>query len=478
MKNNNNFKELHTTSGHNNNHNKNDKSSNNKTAGKPELSKKQRACDNCRVKKIKCDGQQRSQDGEKCTNCETSDITCTFIRPPIPKGPPKGYVESLENRNNQLESLIQRLNPGYDWAKEVGPPINISNFNLKESNKRKDPNSDIRIPITQSNPEEAANSESDNSDIDELEDKMRCMYMDDSVPILKRYYGLSSAAMLSNLAMDYGSSNQTNEIYNSYFRDDYWQDEKWMTEEKSLHNNLPILQTDYPPHELLNHLIDSYFINVNCTFPLLHKPTIIDNLNTKKFQSEFAGVILLVCAIGSQHSDDPRVLSSRNDPRFAGENFYHIYKLKCQRKSMLASPSIEEIQSLILTQIYFQGSTPMCKGSWSLNGTAISLIQDVGYHRIHTVRHDLLFNEFRKRVFYCSYILDVSLSSMFGRHTILNEDCFDVGLPSFLPDEIGKNDISIKYFKELIKLYSIHSEVIKILVSIMFFDLSNILDHY
>ena len=435
-------------------------------------SKKQRACDNCRVRKIKCDGPQRSQEGLKCTGCESSNKDCTYVKPAVPKTYiSKGYSEALENRIERLEALIQKLNPGYDYIKEIGPPISTLTFKNNESNKRKGPESDETIPTSHSQSQTAVNNECDDPDVDELEEKMRCFFLGNPNPDLNRYFGSSSSSMLLTVANHYSNNNKSkSEPYDKdLLRHDFWQDSELVAEEKSLNNNLPLFPQDFPENDLLEHLVESYFNNVNYTFPLLHKPTFLENLKSKKFQWDFSGVVLLICAIGSQYSDDARVLSDKKDPRFAGENFYKTFKLKCFRKSLFSSPSIEEIQSLILLQVYFQSMSPHSKAGWSINGYAIALCEDVGFHRQCIAVYDNagIFNELRSRVFWCAFLLDISGSSMFGKRTILNEDFFDLDLPNLLPDEFGtKTEISIKYFREFNKLYNIQSQVLRTLVSL------------
>lgn len=65
----------------------------------------------------------------------------------------------------------------------------------------------------------------------------------------------------------------------------------------------------FPPDDLMPSLIDSYFSRNNALTPLLHRPTfdkgVREGLHLR--DSGFASVLLLVCAIGARHSDDPRV---------------------------------------------------------------------------------------------------------------------------------------------------------------------------
>ncbi|KXN92472.1 hypothetical protein AN958_08031 [Leucoagaricus sp. SymC.cos] len=83
--------------------------------------KKDRACDYCRRRKIKCDGPWRQD--QVCTNCLHGHRRCTYVESSKPRGPPKAYVTSLEDRTERLEELIKQLRPNEDFSEELGPPI-------------------------------------------------------------------------------------------------------------------------------------------------------------------------------------------------------------------------------------------------------------------------------------------------------------------------------------------------------------------
>ncbi|ORE01187.1 hypothetical protein BCV72DRAFT_171348, partial [Rhizopus microsporus var. microsporus] len=54
--------------------------------------------DICRKKKIKCDGTLPI-----CNNCQQLDTECTYKDTTKKRGPPKGYIEAIENRLQKLE---------------------------------------------------------------------------------------------------------------------------------------------------------------------------------------------------------------------------------------------------------------------------------------------------------------------------------------------------------------------------------------
>ncbi|KAI0639571.1 fungal-specific transcription factor domain-containing protein [Trametes polyzona] len=61
-----------------------------------------RACDRCRKIKSKCE----PGSGDKCKNCETANTPCTFQGPSFKRGPPKGYIHSIEQRWHQVECIL------------------------------------------------------------------------------------------------------------------------------------------------------------------------------------------------------------------------------------------------------------------------------------------------------------------------------------------------------------------------------------
>ncbi|ORY97627.1 hypothetical protein BCR43DRAFT_437727, partial [Syncephalastrum racemosum] len=54
--------------------------------------------DLCRRKKIKCDGGT-----PVCGNCVALGLSCSYKDTTKKRGPPKGYIEAVENRLHKLE---------------------------------------------------------------------------------------------------------------------------------------------------------------------------------------------------------------------------------------------------------------------------------------------------------------------------------------------------------------------------------------
>ncbi|EMD41895.1 hypothetical protein CERSUDRAFT_120801 [Gelatoporia subvermispora B] len=61
-----------------------------------------RACDRCRKIKSKCE----HTDGDVCKNCQQAGTPCTYHGPSFKRGPPKGYIQSIEKRWHQVECVL------------------------------------------------------------------------------------------------------------------------------------------------------------------------------------------------------------------------------------------------------------------------------------------------------------------------------------------------------------------------------------
>lgn len=120
-----------------------------------------RACDECRRRKTRCDivGAYPGEPGhpltisgavpplepnteptgemlilQPCMNCRRSDVTCSYSKRPLKRGPSKGYIKDLERRLNSLESQI--VTEGQDQDQHR-PSIDAGSGAPQQNNKPK-----------------------------------------------------------------------------------------------------------------------------------------------------------------------------------------------------------------------------------------------------------------------------------------------------------------------------------------------------
>ena len=76
-------------------------------------------------------------------------------------------------------------------------------------------------------------------------------------------------------------------------------------------DDLPAFEeSSFLPRDLMNVLVDLYFRHENCHYPLLREPTFKKSIEAGQHLCNhgFGATVLMVCAIGSRSTRDPRVL--------------------------------------------------------------------------------------------------------------------------------------------------------------------------
>lgn len=109
----------------------------------------------------------------------------------------------------------------------------------------------------------------------------------------------------------------------------------------------------FPDEDLIFPLVDLYFRFMNPFYPLLHRPAfergIMEGLHLR--EPGFAWTVLLVCAIGSRWSNDPRVFYDENfTPQSAGWQWFIQVPPFCSL--IHAKSSVYELQICVVSAAY------------------------------------------------------------------------------------------------------------------------------
>ncbi|KAI0028714.1 fungal-specific transcription factor domain-containing protein, partial [Vararia minispora EC-137] len=205
----------------------------------------------------------------------------------------------------------------------------------------------------------------------------------------------------------------------------------------------------FPEQDLLVHLLDMYFDNLNILLPVLHRPTLERGLrNGQHFIDEaFGGVVLLVCANGARFSSDPRVILPGTDMRHsAGWRWFS--QVRYAGKLMFAASRLHDLQIACLGAIYMMGSSAS-HASWNMIGVGIRLSQDIGVHRKKVYKTSPTADEeLFKRCFWVLVCLDRWVSSTAGRPCAIQEEDFDLEMPIDCDDEYWDHPDPEQNFKQ------------------------------
>ncbi|KAF5363184.1 hypothetical protein D9758_008334 [Tetrapyrgos nigripes] len=449
----------------------------------------QRACDICRRKKIRCDGVQMP--GNRCSNCIAYSLECTYVEAAKKRGPPKAYVESLETRLEKMEKLLHRLVPDIDLTDELGLGFTRDSWQSGSTSNPSRPRqafedgcpqpADIAATILRKLDHSNIPLEASDEDYINLKlvDDLSQMELN---PPDHRFFGKSSGAMLIQTAIDLkqeytGQEVDIQTVILGERRPHYWTPFAWETAFTEMEHPRYV----FPDDDLLHHLIDEYFINVNIFLPLLHRPTFERSVAEKlHYQNDmFATVVLLVCAVGSRYTHDRRVLLDGEDS-WHSCGWKYFDQVLLVRKSLLAPPTLYDLQFycvsaqastiyLFLT-FYFnmlhlhpefpfspataQLSVQFLEGSsaphscWTMVGIGIRLAQDVGAHRRKMAKPMTVEDELWKRAFWVLVCMDRTISTSLGRPCAIQDEDYDLDLPLEVDDEYWEHSDPAQAFRQ------------------------------
>ncbi|KII92561.1 hypothetical protein PLICRDRAFT_50925 [Plicaturopsis crispa FD-325 SS-3] len=406
-------------------------------SGSQQAVKKRRiypACDLCRQKK----GDGLAGVG-KCRNCLASGSQCTYANPARLKkqGSLAWSREDSERRLKKLEFLLQNPRPNGDFSRELGIRVHPSWFTDQDIHSAS--SHDLSAPSLFSTTapdsmQSAEDSQSESEDVEEGPDSLTKHL--ESLHLTDRFLGKSSGAQLLNHVQEMKLTHndvKPTQRPRPHIRARFWRVKPWeqyapLPERRDLF---------FPEADLLTTLVDLYFARYNVYLPLLHRPTfergLADGLHL--VDDGFGATVLLVCALGSRYSTDPRVflVNNETDLNSAGWKWFN----QVQHRSSIYTPLRPcELQVICLSALFLQASAAP-HATWTLIGVGVRLAISSGAHRRKptiTVEDELW-----KRAFWVLVCLDRTASATLGRPCPMQDKDFDLDLPNNCDDEYWEN---------------------------------------
>ncbi|KKA28070.1 hypothetical protein TD95_003658 [Thielaviopsis punctulata] len=441
-----------------------------------------RACDECRRKKIKCDGKQ------PCTHCSVYSYECTYDKPSNRRrNPAPQYIEALENRLQRAESLLRNYMPDLDLSDPTLDPAIQQEFRTRALARK-----------------QAAKLHSQYSD-EALEDTTLAS-MVESVGTLNLddhggwdFHGSSSGAMFLRHMKEHfhgmlGPSE--NEPFPLRFERpegliNFGLDPagnalgsgsgcalKAELAPGSSNANIARL----PPKELARELC-YYSINcATCLIRILHVPSfyeLFDQIYDKPVASmtteELHGLALLhsVLSLGYMYRNlDPAsgIKSGYRDAIQDGLKHYHAARHLL--KDITECRNLRALQALLFMILFLQASSTL-NTCYSFVGIALRSSLRMGLHR--DLKHERMTPieiEERRRVFFVVRQLDIYVSAMLGFPLLLQADDIDQKYPSEIDDEYILRDQIIAQpprTHSFFEAFNAHTRLMEILAKILRF---------
>ncbi|KAJ7135720.1 fungal-specific transcription factor domain-containing protein [Mycena epipterygia] len=451
----------------------------------------ERACDVCRRRKSRCNGSQTA--GDKCFTCIDLNLDCTYLEGAPKRVPDQGYVESIETRLEKSEALVRQLRLELAQAhfSKYKVPTSAADSTTDTEPKSTDGynaslhilQASLRSLSTPAPPPHA-------DDLVHLEIIRKLEHLHVGNPHGRHFVGKSSGAALITAAIDFtadvpkGTGSETGERNGEGFsRGLPWTSRRlqyWAMEPGAI--TAPRAQKySFPPPDLAVHLIDLYFTHVNMYLPLLHRPTFERSVRLGLHHRDdgFAVILLLVCAVGSRYSSDPRVVpegldtrKTRTGPLACGWEWFAQVSLV--EKHLFRETTLYDLQYYSLAVQFLEGACP-AETSWKLIGVGLRLAQDAGAHRRNSrVEQPSVERELWKRAFWVLVYLDRALSAGIGRACAIQYYDIDLDFALECDDEYWEHPTQpfqqppgvpsrIAFFNSLLRLNHILSFSLNIL---------------
>ncbi|KAI8093281.1 fungal-specific transcription factor domain-containing protein [Halteromyces radiatus] len=458
-----------------------------------------KACEQCRGKKTKCDGQLPS-----CGICRSQNITCTYKAITKKRGPPKGYIEAIEGRLHRLEaligSIIQEDDPRFQAIlNELNAPLQTVNGELIRPRRANAVTSsyDTVSPTSTTAPLSSSVTEVQNAGLSQYLESSSSLpqqsrerihqqsqvdynelssHESDISPTVKVEEDVETSDNLGNLSVDesgqlryYGKSSGFYMLRNSQnFRNGAFRFNSRGYRGDSKMNPLEQLIIDpfeLPPADLSKILLDLYFDHFYTLLPIVHKDSFRQAYeNTTNPPSHL--LLNAIYAVASRICSDERVRTTPDQPETAGDIFFERARILLDFE--YDDFKVSTVQSLLLMSSHQNGALKSIRG-WIYSGMAFRMSQNLGLHcncdswdLTHTEKEE------RKRVFYCCFVIDRLSSAMHGRSPVVDERDCDAPYPQDNDKcDLDKSGIKIMdNFHALIKLCDILGCVLRDVYSV------------
>ncbi|GAP89457.1 putative finger protein [Rosellinia necatrix] len=202
--------------------------------------------------------------------------------------------------------------------------------------------------------------------------------------------------------------------------------------------NLPAMSIDFPddplpcpaglaavlpPKDIADQLTARYFEFGLSTSRLVHKPSLIQIVDKiysgEECKPDDLALAYIVLALGSHYSDHTSPFCGYS----ASVRFYDVAHAQLEETPDLITLATSQARLLI---IHFLLNHARMHEAWSAFGIVVRHVQALGLHRrSRPADADCIRYEYRKRLFWCVYINDRILSSMFGRPLAIHDDDID-----------------------------------------------------
>ncbi|KAK4237914.1 fungal-specific transcription factor domain-containing protein [Achaetomium macrosporum] len=403
-----------------------------------------RACDECRRKKIKCDGKQ------PCTHCSVYSYECTYDKPSNRRrNPAPQYIEALEARLQRAETLLRKFIPDVDLADPNLDPAVQQEFRNRERARARA--MELKMGPVKEQPGEDGSEDA------------QIMSMIESIGQLDLkesgewdFHGISSGAVFLRRMKEYFQTRLGNEYSIPFLPRPALPPGLFSLDSPRSSATSPWESSDVPtifhlpPLDRVRTLCYYSLDCATCLLRIVHRPSfyeMLDKLYATPQESwgheehRFLGLLYSVLALGcvynvSQNDDDGNASEAPGTYKSAvdeGVKYYTSARLILQ--DVAECRDMASLQGLVYMILFLQ-ATSNISDCYAFLGIALRSCLRMGLHR-HLTHEKItpIEDETRRRVFHVVRQMDFYVSAILGFPLLLHDEDVDQPLPTEVDDE-------------------------------------------
>ncbi|KAJ9641594.1 Gypsy retrotransposon integrase-like protein 1 [Knufia peltigerae] len=396
-----------------------------------------RACDECRRKKIKCDGKQ------PCTHCTVYSYDCTYDQPSNRRrNPAPQYIEALEQRLQKTEAILRSVLPGLDLEDPKFDARSVEQ--LIDTSRAKSSANPTVNGNGQATPVPDVSKHEDDAQLQSMVDRIGALDLDHDGHW--DFHGHSSGYVyMRKFRAQFGDSYLAEYRHPNRNKNIQQLLESPRSAQSSPYEiNLP-QGVDLPPKEVAIELSRNTLDDCCALMRPLHKPTFFQRLDSlydtdpeqwNNNHIQFLPLLYVVMAVGGlfSKSEDKGTTLDLKGYKEAIEQGYQYFNTAKQMLDITDCRDLVTIQAIVFMIMFLQSTAklPVC---YAYLGIALRACCRLGLHRNIPNRFNPIELEERRRIFWLVRKMDSYVGAVLGLPQMLSDDDIDQELPAEIDDE-------------------------------------------
>lgn len=393
-----------------------------------------RACDECRRKKIKCDGKQ------PCTHCTVYSYDCTYDQPSTRRrNAAPQYIESLEIQLKRAKAILNVLLPNLD-LNDPSIDAHLQNGVLPQMPTA---NSHPQLPAVD---KEHSQSGDGNADSHLVSMVRATGQLDLDEEGYWDYHGHSSGLsfirkMREQFGDIIGPSSTGAPFVKSRPMSQVFDSPK-SNNDSPFDSNLVLAAVDLPSRQEAKILCDNALNDASSLLKVMHLPTFYKTLdriydippeNYGNRENTFLPLLYSVLALGTLFSKDCREIDEVGYENAIDEGFKY-FKAARQLMDIADCRDLRSLQAVVFMILFLQSSAKLTT-CYAYIGVALRSALRMGMHRAFNDNFNPIEAESRKRCFWVIRKMDTYVGAILGLPHTLNDEDIDQDLPTEVDDE-------------------------------------------